>query len=122
MAVALIHGSFVFGLVLLLVCSSVMLSSIANTRPFHFDVSSLNRSSFPEGFIFGTASSAYQVIIKTPGGISHQLLFELFYALIYFCFIPHGVWCVIFSMKALQEKVVEDQAFGFHLSRNLHHS
>ncbi|XP_060668455.1 beta-glucosidase 12-like [Ziziphus jujuba] len=60
MAVALIHGSFVFGLVLLLVCSSVMLSSIANTRPFHFDVSSLNRSSFPEGFIFGTASSAYQ--------------------------------------------------------------
>jgi len=27
---------------------------------------SLNRSSFPEGFIFGTASSAYQVLQSFP--------------------------------------------------------
>ncbi|KAF3449148.1 hypothetical protein FNV43_RR09876 [Rhamnella rubrinervis] len=46
-------GRIILGLFLLLVTSS-------SCSDIHFDVSWLNRSSFPEGFVFGTASSAYQ--------------------------------------------------------------
>ncbi|KAF3449149.1 hypothetical protein FNV43_RR09877 [Rhamnella rubrinervis] len=50
------EGLVVFG-ILLLVTSS---SGSSNTPITHFDVSWLNRSSFPSGFVFGTASSSYQ--------------------------------------------------------------
>ncbi|PRQ35254.1 putative beta-glucosidase [Rosa chinensis] len=45
-------------LLLVLVCTAVTSSRAANSR--HRDTSSLHRSSFPAGFVFGTASSAYQ--------------------------------------------------------------
>lgn len=47
-------------LVLLTILSNAVATSIATT-PSHYDVASINRSTFPAGFIFGTASSAYQV-------------------------------------------------------------
>lgn len=53
------QGSVLLSL-LVLVCSAVTSSSKA-TIPSQYDTGSLNRSSFPAGFIFGTASSAYQV-------------------------------------------------------------
>ncbi|KAH7543603.1 hypothetical protein FEM48_Zijuj02G0201300 [Ziziphus jujuba var. spinosa] len=49
--------------VLLVVCGSVRSTSSkenTTTPTTYFDVSSLNRSSFPAGFIFGTASASYQ--------------------------------------------------------------
>ncbi|KAL3599747.1 hypothetical protein D5086_007665 [Populus alba] len=45
---------------LLLVLGTVA-SNVAAAVPSHINVASLNRSSFPGGFIFGTASSASQV-------------------------------------------------------------
>ncbi|KAL6187982.1 hypothetical protein ACLB2K_039377 [Fragaria x ananassa] len=45
--------------VILLASSYELATSIA-TSPSHYDVASINRSTFPAGFIFGTASSAYQ--------------------------------------------------------------
>lgn len=50
-------------LVLLTFLSNAVATSIATT-PSHYDVASINRSTFPAGFIFGTASSAYQVSIQ----------------------------------------------------------
>ena len=51
------HGYPVLGLLVLL----GLLTNVIADSP-KFDVSSLNRTSFPIDFIFGTASSAYQVI------------------------------------------------------------
>jgi len=39
-------------------------NAIAATTPNH-KIHSLNRHSFPPGFIFGSASAAYQVIVKS---------------------------------------------------------
>ncbi|KAI4324290.1 hypothetical protein L6164_023841 [Bauhinia variegata] len=50
-------NSFVFLLLLSLLAPA---SSASDSTSPILDVSSLNRSSFPKGFIFGTASSAYQ--------------------------------------------------------------
>ncbi|KAJ4724164.1 Beta-glucosidase [Melia azedarach] len=44
----------------ILLCLVSIISIVAAVQPSHFDTSSLNRSSFPSGFTFGTASSAYQ--------------------------------------------------------------
>lgn len=41
---------------LLILCSVVAIEAATGISP------PLNRSSFPDGFIFGTASSAYQVL------------------------------------------------------------
>lgn len=47
---------------LLCLFTTVALATSAEAiAPLLDDVTSLNRSSFPTGFIFGTASSAYQV-------------------------------------------------------------
>ncbi|KAE9593295.1 putative beta-glucosidase [Lupinus albus] len=46
-------------LTLVIITSSITL--IEAVMPILVDVASLNRSSFPDGFIFGTASSSYQV-------------------------------------------------------------
>lgn len=48
-------------LVVLLVIFSSVTSCPVGTIPRDYDTASLNRTSFPQGFIFGTASSAYQV-------------------------------------------------------------
>lgn len=51
------------GIVLTLSCVSIITE--ATILLTNNDITkSLNRSSFPEGFIFGTASSAYQVLQK----------------------------------------------------------
>lgn len=51
---------------LLCLFTTVALATSAEAiAPLLDDVTSLNRSSFPTGFIFGTASSAYQVLIFT---------------------------------------------------------
>jgi len=39
-------------------------AAISTFSTDNFKSTSLNRSSFPKGFIFGTASSAYQVLPK----------------------------------------------------------
>ncbi|OVA10274.1 Glycoside hydrolase [Macleaya cordata] len=44
---------------LLLFCFLVLVSSVAHSEAVH-DSKIFNRSSFPAGFIFGTASSSYQ--------------------------------------------------------------
>ncbi|XP_015875970.3 beta-glucosidase 13 [Ziziphus jujuba] len=45
---------------LLLVAGSTVTSSSTQNIPSQYETASLNRTSFPAGFIFGTASSAYQ--------------------------------------------------------------
>ncbi|KAF3449150.1 hypothetical protein FNV43_RR09878 [Rhamnella rubrinervis] len=52
------QGCILLGLLVLV--SSAVTSSSKATIPPNYDTASLNRSSFPAGFIFGTASSAYQ--------------------------------------------------------------
>lgn len=42
--------------------SSVSLIETDNVTPNILDVSYLNRTYFPHGFLFGTASSSYQVL------------------------------------------------------------
>ena len=55
---------------LLLFLASLTNNSIAVT-PSHHSTASLNRSSFPAGFIFGTASASYQV---SPAWISSMFV------------------------------------------------
>ncbi|XP_062083938.1 beta-glucosidase 13-like [Humulus lupulus] len=50
MGLLLLFGSF----------GSSMAATIINNIPTQYDTASLNRTSFPTGFLFGTASSAYQ--------------------------------------------------------------
>ncbi|XP_024020309.1 beta-glucosidase 12-like [Morus notabilis] len=47
-------------IIILLFGYSAIISSVAQKTPSQYDTVFLNRSSFPPGFIFGTASSAYQ--------------------------------------------------------------
>ncbi|XP_021829313.1 non-cyanogenic beta-glucosidase-like [Prunus avium] len=55
-----LHYSFLLGILLLI--GFALTNSEADIRapPTHFDTASLNRSSFPEGFIFGVGSGSYQ--------------------------------------------------------------
>lgn len=53
---------------LMLLCILILVSSASHCKAEHgalkpadYDTVSLNRSSFPDGFLFGTASAAYQV-------------------------------------------------------------
>ncbi|ONH99228.1 hypothetical protein PRUPE_6G019100 [Prunus persica] len=55
---AMQFGSLVLGVLLL--TGFALTSSKAAFVPSHYDTAFLNRSSFPAGFIFGTASSSYQ--------------------------------------------------------------
>ncbi|XP_024159524.1 beta-glucosidase 12 isoform X3 [Rosa chinensis] len=52
-----LQGTLISAIILVFSCA--VATSIA-TAPSHYDVASINRSTFPAGFIFGTASSAYQ--------------------------------------------------------------
>ncbi|GAU49491.1 hypothetical protein TSUD_88580 [Trifolium subterraneum] len=50
------------GVLTVIISSSVLIMAAAVTNPTTLvDRTSLNRSSFPKGFIFGTASSSYQI-------------------------------------------------------------
>jgi hypothetical protein len=58
--IAMAQNVIFYGIVMILSYVAIVEATILLTN----DVinNSLNRSSFPEGFIFGTASSAYQVL------------------------------------------------------------
>ena len=79
---------------------------------------SFNRTSFPKGFIFGTAAAAYQVT---------KSKFSLCCIIVFFFFFFQMSWdvkhminiimctCVFFqisSTKVQQKKMVEDQVYG----------
>ncbi|KAK9941264.1 hypothetical protein M0R45_017877 [Rubus argutus] len=55
-----IQGSMLLAIVLLLLGFALRNGKASNTPPAYYDTAFLNRSSFPAGFIFGTASSSYQ--------------------------------------------------------------
>lgn len=65
--------AMLLGILALIVTSSSISSTHVDAASPILDVSYLNRSSFPAGFIFGTASSAYQV---------HSYNFFIFYFLL----------------------------------------
>jgi hypothetical protein len=84
----------------------VLHASLTNTiavRPKHYSTASLNRSSFPAGFIFGTASASYQVYIRASSFSSPVLRF-----------LNCMMMCVVCnsSMKVQQRKVVEEHLYG----------
>lgn len=109
--------SFMLGveeLLLLLVCFALLTNNKAAAL--------FSRSSFPPGFIFGSSSGSYQVLI-------YPLIFVLL-LLIHLASIHPSIHrehidifseCNInnFSMKALQMKVVEDQAYGILTPTNI---
>ncbi|XP_019092739.1 PREDICTED: beta-glucosidase 43-like [Camelina sativa] len=80
-------------LFLLLLCASRSGESLPSGDGVPMDTSDLNRESFPEGFLFGTATSAYQVegethqdgrgpsiwdaFVKIPGKIANNATAEL---------------------------------------------
>ena len=53
--------SFLLGVLLLIGFAFTNSKADIRAPPTHFDTASLNRSSFPEGFIFGVGSGSYQV-------------------------------------------------------------
>ena len=53
--------SFLLGILLLIGLALTNSEADIRAPPTHFDTASLNRSSFPEGFIFGVGSGSYQV-------------------------------------------------------------
>ncbi|XP_021802243.1 non-cyanogenic beta-glucosidase-like [Prunus avium] len=52
--------SFLLGIQLLIGFAFTTSEADIRAPPTHFDTASLNRSSFPEGFIFGVGSGSYQ--------------------------------------------------------------
>ncbi|XP_020420693.1 non-cyanogenic beta-glucosidase [Prunus persica] len=52
--------SFLLGVLLLIGFAFTNSKADIRAPPTHFDTASLNRSSFPEGFIFGVGSGSYQ--------------------------------------------------------------
>ncbi|PON51685.1 Glycoside hydrolase [Trema orientale] len=52
--------SLILGLLLLLGSAATISTTTAAEIPNHYGAVFLNRTSFPPGFIFGTASSSYQ--------------------------------------------------------------
>jgi len=73
-------------------------------------VNSLNRSNFPVNFLFGVASSSYQVLV-----LSNKAHFIVQKILFHFLFWLDGVT----SMKVQQMKGVEDQVYGTLLLTNI---
>ena len=80
-----------------------------------YDTASLNRTSFPKGFIFGTASSAYQVTTE------YFLYVNLYHSFLQMSRDVKNMiniimcTCMFFqisSMKVQQMKMVEDQVYG----------
>lgn len=73
-----INGYFILGMFALVAAVTVTDAVAVSTV---VDIGSLNRSSFPAGFIFGAGSSAYQVYIYiySSSNISHHNLFFLFF-------------------------------------------
>ena len=80
-----------------------------------YDTASLNRTSFPKGFIFGTASSAYQVTTE------YFLYVNLYHSFLQMSRDVKNMiniimcTCIFFqisSMKVQQMKMVEDQVYG----------
>lgn len=71
-------GSLISVLVLLL-GSSVTISTRAAEIPKHYDAVLLNRTSFPPGFIFGTASSSYQVISTLCMSKEAKKIYSIYY-------------------------------------------
>ncbi|PQM39904.1 beta-glucosidase 12 isoform X2 [Prunus yedoensis var. nudiflora] len=55
-----IHYSFLLGILLLIGFALTISEADIRAPPTHFDTASLNRSSFPDGFIFWVGSGAYQ--------------------------------------------------------------
>ena len=94
---AVVHGRRLLSFLLLAVASG---SYDGARQP------SINRRSFPHGFVFGTASSAYQVLLS--------------------CSVHHNkngvmVWCWVghtCSMRVQPWKEAEDQASGTHSLTN----
>ena len=104
------QGYPVLGLLVLL----GLLTNVIADSP-KFDVSSINRTSFPSDFIFGTASSAYQVIqSQSPLLICIIGFFQMSWDVknminIIMC------TCLFFqisSMKVQHMKMAENQAYG----------
>ena len=93
----------------LLVFVGLLIGNSIAATPSH-RTASLNRSSFPAGFIFGTAAASYQV---SPAWVS-----SMFVSYIYNTVFLHVFWdvpmfvCLKSSMKVLQMKVAEDQVYG----------
>ncbi|TXG73176.1 hypothetical protein EZV62_001755 [Acer yangbiense] len=94
-----IQTPFLFGLFILTILLRISFAALITPS---YGTASLNRSSFPPGFIFGTASSAYQETLSVEVIIMMKSLFIL--------------WVLIFvdflSMKVQQMKVAEDQVYG----------
>jgi len=87
--------------------------SFAQQHSSVVEVLSLNRSSFPTGFVFGTASAAYQVnaslILTAKPFTFHPNLtsFSSFFI------------SSTYSTKVLQKKVEESQVYGMHSPTNI---
>ena len=95
----------------LLVLHASWLTNTIAFRPNHNSTASLNRSSFPAGFIFGTASASYQVYIIASSFSSPVLRFlNCIYIYIYICMMMYVVYNS--SMKVKQRKVVEEHLYG----------
>ena len=83
-----VERKMVLCLFFLAVAAGSSVDGYAMSSPI-LDVSSLNRSSFPSGFLFGTASASYQV----TGLIINILCSHLYmyiYSLLYWPM--HGLW------------------------------
>ena len=103
----------------------VLLSSVSNSiaaTPSN-NTDSLNRGSFPAGFIFGTASASYQVspsfctrlchiqrsFASSAWDVKHDIYIYIY---IYIYRYIRANVCLNFSMKVQQMKEVEDQVYG----------
>lgn len=62
---------------------NIVLLSFGWRREARYD---LNRSSFPQGFIFGTASAAYQVLFS-----SNYFLLGFFFFLVFFLYLNNNL-------------------------------
>lgn len=65
-----IHESLLLGLL-------VLLTLLDTIQSDHHVSTSLNRCSFPQGFVFGTATAAYQV--KSSTSVNIQIFAELYF-------------------------------------------
>ena len=81
----------------------------------------VERASFPEDFVFGTATAAYQVCMSTK--VARILVLKiLMKSFVSSCIENHLLnffLLVVYSTKALQEKVEKAQAYGIPLPTRL---